>query len=218
MQHQDSDILSMSDKNLNISEKHVKSIIDLQRNIRCFLAKYNAGERKIAIANTKAQLGQNDAMLVGMIVVYNFDNKVGIVLYKDIDSNNDLRNNFEFMLKADLPNKYIPHRDYVTLKLVENPKKPGKQIAKIVSILERTKYSYHNLTRISYRGKLVQAKNGSTYVHFKYHQMSYRTVLDAESDLYENMENGIALDYTHEDTITFNLTNRFRAFNITKVN
>ena len=210
MEHMDSDIFSMG--------KHVKSITDLQRNIRCFLAKYNVGERKLALANTKARMGQDDAMLVGMIVVYNFDNKVGIVLYKDIDSNNNLRNNFEFMLKADLPNKYIPHRDYVTLKLVENPKKPGKKLAKVVSILERTKYSYHNLTRITYRGKLIQAKNGSTYIHFKYHQMSYRTMLDTESDLYENMENGIALDYTHDDLINFNLTNRFRAFNITKVN
>lgn len=178
-------------------------IISLQRMIRIFLAKYNLKERKLAVYNTSAKKTGNS--LIGMIVVFNFDNKMGICLYKDIDEGNKLRSNFHMMFKSDLPEKYIPHRDMVTLDLKENPKKPGKEIAKINNIINRSKFSYSNLTHNLYQGEISKSKKGQFLVNFKYHQMSYRATIED----YEPSEDCNADFETKR--INFKLNNRFRA-------
>ena len=184
-----------------------KRLISLQKMIRKFLAKYNVEERKIALYNSGAKGTGNG--LIGMIVVFNFDNKMGICLYKDIDKNNKLRNNFHMMFKSDLPDKYIPHRDMVTFELVDNPKKSGKQIAKINKIINRSRYGYCNLIREFYRGEIYKSNKGQFLVNFKYHQMSYRaTIEDNQYDV------KILEDINGEfetKKIDFTLNNRFRA-------
>ena len=184
--------------NINVSTE--KSVVDLQRGIRRFLAKYNVQERKIAIYNTQAKK-TNDA-LIGMIVVFNFDNKMGILLYKDIDEANKLRNNFIMMFKSDLPDKYIPHRDIVSFNLIPNPHKPDKVIAKIITILSRSQFGYCNLTRNYYSGDIVKTKSGKLLINFKYHQMSYRAMVEGAIN--------IVLEENVPKKVGFNMNRRFK--------
>tara|TARA_Y100000389_G_C17245936_1_gene405580 strand:- start:100 stop:696 length:597 start_codon:yes stop_codon:yes gene_type:complete len=185
--------------------------ISLQRAVRVFIAKYHLNERRVAIANTEAL--KTNSPLIGMIVVYNFDNKMGIVLYKEIDKQNRLKVNFVFLLKSYLPAKYIPHRDYVTFELIENPRKKDKLMARIISITARSVYSYKNLLEPIYNGKLARSNAGDLYVNFKYHQMSYRTKLNKWNALNMKLQdaNNQKLDEVNDVNIMFKLDRSFRA-------
>lgn len=176
-------------------------VVSLQCHVRRFLAKHYMKERKVAIANTAAK--SSNSPLIGMIVVYNFDNKMGILIYKEIDERNNVKVNFVMFLKSCLPPKYIPHRDTVTFNLVQNKKKKDKQLAEIISVLKRSKYSYRNLTKETYHGEVVKSKNEEHFINFKYHQMSYRTTPNTE--------------YIHEIEdckVIFKLNNTFKAHKI----
>jgi hypothetical protein len=199
--------------NSNFTETETP-IITLQRFIRIFLARYNLQERKVAISNSIAKL--TNSPVIGMIVVYNFDNKMGIVLYKEIDENNRLKSNFIFMLKSYLPPKYIPHRDHVTFSLINNPKKPEKKMAEIITITKRSPFGYINLTRQNYTGTMTISKKQQILLHFKFHQMSYRAI--PESNNTEEIlkcQQTMDSDEKSEVRVNFNLNARFRAINIT---
>lgn len=180
-------------------------IIPLQSKIRKFLAKHHVEERKIAYINSIAL--KNNTPLFGMIVVYNFDDKNGVICYKYIDDAGNFKVEFVFLLKKFIPEKYIPHRDFITFQLIPNPIKNDKKMAKIISVTKRSEFSYKNLRINQYEGKITKSKKDIIYIYFKYHQMSYRTQLEFQ-DIPHNIE--------LENKIKFNLNNRFRACNIVK--
>lgn len=186
--------------NTNIN---INAITSLQSCIRVFLSKYYITERRIAKMNTIAKKTNNP--LIGQIVVYDFKQKVGIILYKEIDENNKISKNFIFLLKKNIPEKYIPHRDFATFILVDNPIKNNK-MAKIISVLYRTPYSYKNLLLQSYKGVLTKNKKGKYVIDFKYHQMSYKTM-----PFYKLNNN---LDIYIDKEITFKLDKAFNAYYI----
>lgn len=201
--------------NTNINETNTP-FITLQRFIRLFLARYNLQERKVALSNSIAKL--NNSPVIGMIVVYNFDNKMGIVLYKEIDENNRLKSNFIFMLKSYLPPKYIPHRDHVTFRLIDNPMKNEKKMAQIITITRRSPFGQINLTRQNYTGTMTISKKQQILIHFKFHQMSYRAI--PESNNFEDILNyhqSMDSNEKSEVRVNFNLNSRFRAINITNI-
>ncbi len=178
-------------------------IISLQRNVRVFLSKYSLLERRIAKMNTIAK--KSNSPLIGQIVVYDFKQKIGIILYKYINEENKIGKNFIFLLKKNLPEKYIPHRDYATFVLVENPIK-NNQMAKIISITNRTPYSFHDLRNKTYTGVLSKNKKDQFVIDFKYHQMSYKTMpLQYENNNLCELEN---------KKIIFQLNHAFNACNI----
>ena len=181
------------------------SIISLQSKIRKFLAKYHYEERKIAHINSIAL--KNNSPLIGMIVVYNFDDKNAIVCYKHINNKGEFKVEFVFLFKKYIPEKYIPHRDYITFKLIPNPVKVDKYMAQIISVTYRSKFGYKNLKNNQYIGKITKSKKDILYIHFKWHQMSYRTKLDIE-----DTSDDIELD----SNVLFNLNHKFRAYNIVK--
>ena len=181
------------------------SIISLQSKIRKFLAKYHYEERKIAHINSQAL--KNNSPLIGMIVVYNFDDKNAVVCYKHINDEGQFKVEFVFLFKKYIPEKYIPHRDYITFNLIPNPEKIDKYMVQVISVTNRSKYGYKNLKNNQYMGKIIKSKKDILYVHFKWHQMSYRTKLDIE-----DINNDIELD----SNVLFNLNHKFRACNIIK--
>ena len=182
------------------------SIISLQAKIRKFLAKYHYEERKIAYINSQAL--KNNTPLIGMIVVYNFDDKNAVICYKHINDDGEFKVNFVFLLKKYIPDKYIPHRDYITFNLILNPEKKDKYMAKIISVTNRSKFGYTNLKHNRYVGNIMKSKKDIVYIHFKWHQMSYRTKLDMDMDM--------DMDMDIDTKIEFNLNNKFRACNIVK--
>lgn len=180
-------------------------IIPLQCKIRKFLAKYHVEERKIAYINTNAL--KNNTPLIGMIVVYNFDDKNAVVCYKHINNDGQFKVEFVFLLKKYIPEKYIPHRDYITFELIPNPEKIDKTMAKIIAVTNRSHFGYTNLKTQQYVGKISKSKKDIIYIYFKYHQMSYRTKLEVDY-----IPDNIELD----NKIKFNLNYKFRACNIVK--
>ena len=181
------------------------SIISLQTKIRKFLAKYHYEERKIAHINRLAL--KNNSPLIGMIVVYNFDDKNAVVCYKHINDEGEFKVEFVFLFKKYIPEKYIPHRDYITFNLIPNPEKVDKYMAQIISVTNRSKFGYKNLKNNQYMGKITKSKKDILYIHFKWHQMSYRTKLDIE-DTFD--------DINLDTNVLFNLNHKFRACNIVK--
>jgi len=181
------------------------SIISLQSKIRKFLAKYHYEERKIAHINRLAL--KNNSPLIGMIVVYNFDDKNAVVCYKHINDEGEFKVEFVFLFKKYIPERYIPHRDYITFNLISNPEKLDKCMAKIISVISRSKFGYTNLKENRYVGKITKSKKDIIYIYFKWHQMSYRTKLDIDN---------ILLDLDMDTKIEFSLNNKFRACNIVK--
>ncbi len=181
------------------------SIIALQSKIRKFLAKYHYEERKIAHINRLAL--KNNSPLIGMIVVYNFDDKNAVVCYKHINDEGEFKVEFVFLFKKYIPEKYIPHRDYITFNLIPNPEKLDKYMVQIISVTNRSKFSYKNLKHNQYIGKITKSKKDILYIYFKWHQMSYRTKLDIEDTIGD-----IDLD----TNVLFNLNHKFRACNIVK--
>ena len=65
--------------------KNTNAITSFQTYVRVFLSKYHLNERRIAKMNTIAKKTNN--ALIGQIVVYDFKQKLGIILYKEIDEN-----------------------------------------------------------------------------------------------------------------------------------
>ena len=180
-------------------------IISLQSKIRKFLAKYHYEERKIAHINSIAL--KNNSPLIGMIVVYNFDDKNAVVCYKHINDEGEFKVEFVFLFKKYIPEKYIPHRDYITFNLIPNPEKLDKYMVQIISVTKRSKFSYKNLKHNQYIGKITKSKKDILYIHFKWHQMSYRTKLDIEDTI---------RDIDLDTNVIFNLNHKFRAYNIVK--
>tara|TARA_B100001996_G_C18402892_1_gene493604 strand:+ start:58 stop:633 length:576 start_codon:yes stop_codon:yes gene_type:complete len=179
------------------------AITSLQANIRVFLSKYHLTERRIANMNTIAK--KTNSPLIGQIVVYDFKQKLGIMLYKEVDKNNQIAKNFVVLLKKNIPEKYIPHRDFATFMLVNNPIKNNK-MAKVIAVIHRTPYSYQNLLNQSYKGVLTKNKNNQYVIDFKHHQMSYKTMPFRNfEDNYETLLN---------KEITFKLDRAFNAYNI----
>jgi hypothetical protein len=183
--------------------KNTNAITSFQTYVRVFLSKYHLNERRIAKMNTIAKKTNN--ALIGQIVVYDFKQKLGIILYKEIDENNKISKNFIFLLKKNIPDKYIPHRDFATFMLIDNPVKNNK-MAKVISIIHRTPFSYSDLLKQSYKGVLTKNKKGQYVIDFKYHQMSYKTM-----PFYKLKYN---LDNYLDKEITFSLD---RAFNACKI-
>tara|TARA_Y100000748_G_C15487136_1_gene485180 strand:- start:469 stop:1041 length:573 start_codon:yes stop_codon:yes gene_type:complete len=180
------------------------AIISLQSYVRVFLSKYHIIERRIALMNTIAK--KTNSPLIGQIVVYDFKQKLGIMLYKEIDDNNKIAKNFVVLLKKYIPEKYIPHRDYATFELVNNPIKNNK-MAKIIAVTHRTPYSYKNLLRQSYKGVMSKNKRDQYVIDFKYHQMSYKTMpFDKVNNIFEEILN---------KDVFFKLDRAFNAYDIT---
>ena len=67
-------------------------------------------------------------------------------------------------------------------------------------------FGYTNLKHNRYVGNIIKSKKNIVYIHFKWHQMSYRTKLDMDMDI----------DIDMDSKIEFNLNNKFRACNIVK--
>ena len=181
------------------------SIISIQTKIRKFLAKYHYEERKIAHINRLAL--KNNSPLIGMIVVYNFDDKNAVVCYKHINDEGEFKVEFVFLFKKYIPEKYIPHRDYITFNLIPNPEKLDKYMVQIISVTNRSTFSYKNLKNNQYIGKITKSKKDILYIYFKWHQMSYRTKLDIEDT---------NIDVELDSKVIFNLNHKFRAYNIVK--
>ena len=182
---------------------NTKAITTLQSNIRVFLSKYHLTERRIANMNTIAK--KTNSPLIGQIVVYDFKQKLGIMLYKEVDENNKIAKNFIVLLKKNIPEKYIPHRHFATFMLVDNPVK-NNQMAKVIAIIHRTPYSYQNLLNQSYNGVMTKNKKNQYVIDFKYHQMSYKTMP------FRNIENNF--DEFLDKKVSFKLDRAFNAFNI----
>ena len=182
---------------------NTKAITTLQTSIRVFLSKYHLTERRIANMNTIAK--KTNSPLIGQIVVYDFKQKLGIMLYKEVDENNNVAKNFVVLLKKNIPEKYIPHRDFATFMLVDNPIK-NNQMAKVIAITHRTPYSYQNLLRHSYNGVMSKNKKNQYVIDFKYHQMSYKTMP------FRSIENDF--DKFLDKKVSFKLDRAFNAYNI----
>ena len=187
-------------------ENPTKAITSLQSNISVFLSKYHLTERKFAIMNSIAK--KTNSPLIGQIVVYDFKQKLGIMLYKEINENNTITKNFVVLLKKNIPDKYIPHRDFATFTLVDNPVKNNK-MAKIIAITHRTPYSYQNLLHQSYNGVISKNKKNQYVIDFKHHQMSYKTMP------FYKVENNFE-DLLNKQ-ITFKLDRSFNAYNINEI-
>tara|TARA_X000000368_G_C22867970_1_gene639559 strand:- start:64 stop:636 length:573 start_codon:yes stop_codon:yes gene_type:complete len=182
---------------------NTKAITSLQTSVRVFLSKYRLTERRIANMNSIAK--KTNSPLIGQIVVYDFKQKLGIMLYKEIDENNNIAKNFVVLLKKNLPEKYIPHRDFATFVLVDNPIK-NNQMAKIIAVTYRTPYSYQNLLHQSYKGVITKNKRNQYVIDFKHHQMSYKTMpFHKQDNNYEDILN---------KPVTFKLDRAFNAYNI----
>tara|TARA_Y100000389_G_scaffold115109_1_gene112204 strand:+ start:1429 stop:1998 length:570 start_codon:yes stop_codon:yes gene_type:complete len=179
------------------------AITSIQSFVRVFLSKYHIIERRIARMNTIAR--QTNSPLIGQIVVYDFKQKLGIMLYKEINENNTISKNFVVLLKKNIPEKYIPHRDYATFELVNNPIKNNK-MAKVIAITYRSPYSYQNLLRPTYNGVVTKNKKGQFIIDFKYHQMSYKTM--PIHTFKTKMEDFV------DKKVSFRLDKSFNAFNI----
>ena len=84
-------------------------------------------------------------------------------------------------------------------------------MAKIISVTNRSKFGYTNLKKNRYVGNITKSKKDIVYIHFKWHQMSYRTKLDID-----DVAMDIGIDIDIDTKIEFNLNHKFRACNIVK--